>query len=174
MSAFDDLQSIPLRQPRGRREVADPLRYAAHSHRWSLYVVLGPLGVVMLALLPWKKEASRAVQRLRAKALWGLRIRRETPARENVVGTTGGWRQRMRDDLNDADIDSTLAEFRARRQQGSPPMPVFRNDPPDAQPRRAGRWKTPPWSRRAKRSASRMDLHPCMSAIFPSRIVSTT
>jgi hypothetical protein len=68
--------------------------------------LLGPLGILLIALLPARKEPSAAVRRLESKGLWGLRIRRETlmpGGGGNVANLTGGWRRQIQDDAKDAE-----------------------------------------------------------------------
>jgi hypothetical protein len=75
--------------------------------------VLGPLGIILLALLPSWKASSAAVQRLEGKGAIGLRIRRETlaPNGGNVASFQGGWKQQIRDDVtaSGGDDDSVAA-----------------------------------------------------------------
>jgi hypothetical protein len=69
--------------------------------------VFGPLGVVLLALLPWRKEPSPVVARLQQRGVLGLRIRRETltPYGGGNVESLiiGGSRGQIRDDVTEGD-----------------------------------------------------------------------
>jgi hypothetical protein len=71
-----------------------------------LFGVFGPLGVVLLALLPWRKEPSRAVARLQQRGVLGLRVRRDTLTMGgdgNLEHWMGGWRRQIREDVTEGD-----------------------------------------------------------------------